>query len=105
MFKDIQREVNKLEDFINDHSKSGSDDVFVLLTHLLAECGEAADEVKGLEGKRAEAASNYSKDELAKELVDIIFNVLRIARKYDLDMDKYFLPRVEKIYAKFDKND
>lgn len=102
MFKDIQEEVNKLEDYINSHSRSSNDDVFVLFTHLIAECGEAADEVKGLEGKRAESPSDYSKDELAKELVDIIFNVLRIARKYNIDMDTYFAPRIEKIYSKFD---
>jgi len=53
MFKDLQKEVNQLEDFIYQHAKSGKDDVFVLLTHLLAECGEAADEIKGMEGKRA----------------------------------------------------
>lgn len=102
MFKEIQTEVNKLEDFINEHSRSKNDDVFVLFTHLIAECGEAADDVKGLEGKRAEDPSQYSKDELAKELVDIIFNVLRIARKYNLDMDEHFMPRLERIYHKFD---
>jgi NTP pyrophosphatase (non-canonical NTP hydrolase) len=101
MFKDIQEEVNKLEDYINTYSRSKNDDVFVLMTHLIAECGEAADEIKGLEGKRAEDPSDYSKDELAKELVDIIFNVLRIARKYNIDMDKYFQPRIDKIYKKF----
>lgn len=103
MFKEIQAEVNKLEDFIKANSRKGDDDVFVLFTHLLAECGEAADEVKGLEGKRAESPSEYSKDELAKELVDIVFNVLRIARKYDLDMDDHFQARIDKIYKKFDK--
>lgn len=103
MFKDIQDEVNKLEDYINAHSRSSDNNVFLLFTHLLAECGEAADEVKGLEGKRAESPSDYSKEELAKELVDIIFNVLRIARKYNIDMDRYFQPRIDKIYNKFDK--
>jgi NTP pyrophosphatase (non-canonical NTP hydrolase) len=102
MFKDIQEKVNKLEDFINEKSRSESDDVFVLVTHLLAECGEAADEIKGLEGKRAEDPSEYSKEELAKELVDIIFNTLRIARKYDIQLDEYFDKRLEGIMKKFD---
>ncbi len=57
MFVGIQDKVNKLEDFINERSRSKPDDVFVLVTHLLAECGEAADEIKGLEGKRAEDPS------------------------------------------------
>lgn len=102
MFKEIQKEVNKLEDFINQNARSGKDGVFVLLTHLLAECGEAADEVKGLEGERAESPDDYSKDELAKELVDVIFNTLRIARYYNIDLDNYFLKRIKGIYKKFD---
>jgi hypothetical protein len=48
MFKKIQFEVNILEDYINIHSRNSDDNVFVLFTHLLAECGEAADEVKEL---------------------------------------------------------
>jgi len=66
MFKDLQKEVNQLEDFIYRHSKAGKDNVFVLLTHLLGECGEAADEIKGMEGKRAESPDYYSKEELEK---------------------------------------
>jgi NTP pyrophosphatase (non-canonical NTP hydrolase) len=102
MFNDIQKQVAELEDFINSKSRSNGDDVFVLFTHLIAECGEAADEVKGMEGKRAEDPSAYSKDELAKELVDIIFNTLRIARKYDINLDDHFTKRLEGIRKKFD---
>ncbi|MBU1110659.1 MazG-like family protein [Patescibacteria group bacterium] len=101
MFKEIQQEVNSLEDYIYSKSRSDKDSVFVLLTHLLAECGEAADEIKGMEGKRAESPSEFSKGELAKELVDIIFNVLRIAHYYDIDVDKYFDERLKGIRDKF----
>ncbi len=102
MFTDIQEEVNKLEDYINSNSQSGKDDIFVLVTHLLAECGEAADEIKGLEGKRAESPNDYSKKELAKELVDVIFNILRIARYYKINLDNHFKKRIDEIYKKFD---
>ena len=101
MFKDIQREVNKLEDFIEEHTSADSDDVFVLVTHLLAEAGEAADEIKGMEGKRAESPDLYTKEALAKEIIDVVFNLLRIARRYDVDLDKYFGPRIAGIKAKF----
>jgi len=102
MFQQIQDEANNLEDFIYQHARSSQkDSVFVLLTHLLAECGEAADEVKGMEGKRAESPEGYTKDELAKELVDVIFNTLRIARNYNISLDDYFLPRLEGIRKKF----
>jgi len=102
MFENIQEKVNKLENYIISKSRDGKkDDIFVLLTHLIAECGEAADEIKGLEGKRAENPDEYSKDELAKELVDIIFNTLRIARKYDIQLDDYFEKRLRGIRDKF----
>ena len=101
MLKNLQEKVNKLEDYIVSKARS-KDDIFVLLTHLLAECGEAADEIKGLEGKRAESPNDYSKEELAKELVDIIFNTLRIARYYDINLDDFFDKRLKAIRQKFD---
>jgi len=39
--------------------------------------------------------------ELAKELIDIIFNTLRIANNYGIDLDNYWDKRLEGIKAKF----
>ena len=101
-FVKLQEQSRELQELIASKSKSGkADDVFVLITHLLAECGEAADEIKGMEGKRAEDPSLYSKTELAKELIDIIFNTLRIANNYGIDLDNYWDKRLEGIKAKF----
>ena len=101
-FAKLQEQSRELQELIASKSKSGkADDVFVLITHLLAECGEAADEIKGMEGKRAEDPSLYSKTELAKELIDIIFNTLRIANNYGIDLDNYWDKRLEGIKAKF----
>lgn len=103
MFKELQDKTNKLENFIEQRAQDKKKDtIFVLLTHLLSECGEAADEIKGLEGKRAESPNNYSKEELAKELIDIIFNTLRIAQYYKINLDDYFDSRLDEIYHKFD---
>ena len=98
MISELQEEVNKLEDFINQHSHNAStpDGIFVLLTHLISEVGEVADEIKGKEGKRAEDPKNYSTDNLAKELVDVIFNVLRIARYYRINLDDFFKKTVSR---------
>ena len=101
-FSRLQKQSKKLQYFITSKSRSGKpDDIFVLLTHLLAECGEAADEIKGMEGKRAEDPAQYSKEDLAKELVDIVFNTLRIANHYGIDLDNYWDKRLERIKAKF----
>ena len=99
-FKKLQDDVAKVEKLITNKSKD-KDNIFVLLTHLLSECGEAADEIKGLEGKRAENPSNYSKEELAKELVDIVFNILRIASLYQINLDEHWEKRLKEIEDKF----
>ena len=102
-FSQLQKDSDELEQLIISKSRnSKKDSIFVLITHLLAECGEVADEIKGMEGKRAEDPSRYSKDELAKELVDVIFNALRIANHYDVELDDYWTKRIGKIKAKFD---
>lgn len=104
-FKVLQKQSEDLQQLIVSKSRSGKpDEIFVLLTHLMAECGEAADEIKGMEGKRAEDPSLYSKEELAKELVDIVFNTLRVANHYDINLDDYWDKRLGGIKAKFDKN-
>jgi NTP pyrophosphatase (non-canonical NTP hydrolase) len=100
-FSKLQEDSAQLEDFILRKARGSKDDIFVLITHLLAECGEAADDIKGMEGKRAEPPSNYSKEELAKELIDIVFNTLRIANHYDIDLDNYWDDRIEGIKQKF----
>lgn len=100
-FNKLQKDSAMLEEYILSKSQGDKDDVFVLVTHLLAECGEAADDIKGMEGKRAEPPSNYSKEDLAKELVDIVFNTLRIANHYGIDLDDYWDNRIEGIKKKF----
>lgn len=101
-FAELQKQSEELQNLITSKSRSGKpDEIFVLITHLLAECGEAADEIKGMEGKRVEDPVEYSKEELAKELVDIIFNTLQIANHYGINLDDYWSIRLEGIRAKF----
>ena len=71
------------------------------LSMLSAEVGELADEVIALEGDRVEDKSYQTKDDLAKEVVDVIFNALTIANHYGIDMDEYFENRIAKIKSKF----
>ena len=101
-FNVLQKQTRELEAFITSKSKSEKpDNIFVLITHLLSECGEAANEIKGMEGKRAGDPLSYSKAELAKELIDVIFNVLRIANHYSIDLDNQWDKRLDGIKAKF----
>jgi len=60
-----------------------------------------SDVVKRLEGGSLKKTDESTYTELAKEIIDVIFNALRIARFYKLDLDDYFLDRLEKIRRKF----
>jgi NTP pyrophosphatase (non-canonical NTP hydrolase) len=100
-FGKLQQDSAELEKLLVSKSRTGKDDVFVLITHLLAECGEVADDIKGMEGKRAEDPSNYTKEELAKELVDVVFNTLRIANHYGITLDDFWDNRLVGIRNKF----
>jgi len=104
IFTKLQKDSEEVEKLILSKSRTDKrDDVFVLMTHLIAECGEAADDIKGMEGKRAEDPSKYTKDELAKELVDVVFNTLRIANNYGISLDDYWTKRLESIRNKFNQ--
>jgi NTP pyrophosphatase (non-canonical NTP hydrolase) len=101
-FTKLQSDSDELEKLIISKSRTGKkDEVFVLVTHLLAECGEVADDIKGMEGKRTEDPSNYTKEELAKELVDVVFNTMRIANNYGISLDDYWDKRLVGIKNKF----
>ena len=93
----------KLKDTINNLSRSPDKDPFMILVHLLEECGEASTIVKGLEGKKPKDPSHYSKDELSKEIVDIIHNAFCLAEYYGISVEEVFEKRVDEISKKFEK--
>ncbi len=102
MFEPIQKSVADLEDYILKQSKDQHGGPLMLVANLSAECGEVSDAVKRIQGVGTQKRKNDEiKKELAKEIVDVFFNALRIARMYDINMDDYFLERLEKIKRKF----
>ena len=72
-----------------------------MLTNLSIEVGELCDEVIGLEGERIEDEKYDDKQETAKEIVDVVFNALRIANHYNLDFYKYWDKRMKGLEKKF----
>ena len=100
-FSKLQRDSKELQKTIFKKIEKKKDSVYVLLTYLLAECGEIADKARALEGNRVKS-SHVQNSDLAKELVDGIYNLLLIANHYNIDLDEYWEDRIEKIKAKFD---
>ena len=100
MYTQIQSQVKELEDLIKA-STGKSLSAYAKLTMLSAEVGELADELIALEGDRVEDKTFNSKEKMAKELVDVLFNTLVIANHYNINIDEYFDKRLEQIKSKF----
>lgn len=100
MLNELQDKSREIQDLIK--KSTGKElSAYAKLTMLSAEIGELADDLIALEGDRVEDKSYKNTDELAKEIVDVIYNALTIANHYDIKLDDYFIPRLEKIKAKF----
>jgi len=99
-FKEIQKESENLNKWILNKLGNRPYNPYILLTFLLAECGEVADKVRALEGSRVNS-SDVTKDDLAKEIVDAVYNLMILANYYSIDLDKYWDKRLGGIKDKF----
>ena len=98
-FSKLQKESKELEEFISQKLKK-KDSIYVLLTYLLAECGEIADKVRGLERNRVNS-EHIKKEDLAKEIVDCVYNLMLIANYYGISLDGFWKKRLKEIKLKF----
>lgn len=101
MFSVLQEDAKELVQYILKKLGTKEDSVYVLLTYLLAECGEVADKVRALEGNRVKS-SHITRDDLAKEIVDCVYNLMLIANHYEITLDEAWKNRLEGIRNKFD---
>lgn len=100
IFKILQKDSGDLNKWILNKLGNGPYTPYVILTFLLAECGEVADKVRALEGSRVNS-SDITKDDLAKEIVDTVYNLMILANYYSIDLDKYWDKRLRGIKDKF----
>lgn len=96
-----QEDVKAVEKLISQKTDKSTESPYFLLTNLSSEVGELCDEIIGLEGERIEDKEYDNKDEAAKEIIDVVFNALRIANHYNLDLDKYWSKRMQSLREKF----
>lgn len=100
IFKRLQKESENLKKWILNKVGNGPYNSYVILTFLLAECGEVADKVRALEGSRVNS-SEVTKDDLANEIVDTVYNLMILANYYSIDLDKHWDKRLKGIKEKF----
>ncbi len=74
---------------INDklEKRFGKEDSFRIMTRLLEECGELAQQINHFEnsGMKKEKMGEPSKEKLAKELQDVIRCIMQISKHYNLE--------------------
>lgn len=99
--KDIQKQVKKLEQIIAKATGKSKEDPYFLLSALSSEVGELCDEIIGLEGERIEDKAYADKTAAAKEIVDVIFNAIRVANHYDIELDEAWEKRMQELQKKF----
>ncbi len=100
IFQRLQKESGNLNNWILNKIGNGSYNPYIILTFLLAECGEVADKVRALEGSRVNS-SEIIKDDLAKEIVDTVNNLMILANYYSIDLDAHWDKRLKEIKNKF----
>ena len=98
----LQNKAKQLDNFVS--SKTGkTQDAYAITTNIAAEVGELCDEVIGLEGDRIEDTNYNDKNGTAKEIVDVIYNLMRLANHYNIDIEEHFNKRLNAIQKKFEK--
>jgi NTP pyrophosphatase (non-canonical NTP hydrolase) len=72
-----------------NHRFPGSSQPFEIMTRLLEECGELAEQVNHFEGRgvKREKHGEPDKAKMAKEVQDVIRNVLQIAHYYGIECE------------------
>jgi NTP pyrophosphatase (non-canonical NTP hydrolase) len=69
------------------HQRFGGREPYQMITHLLEECGELAQEVSHFEGSETKLAKHGapSKEKFAKEVLDVLRLVFQIVEHYKLE--------------------
>jgi len=75
-------------------------DPFVIVADILEEAGEVASVVKGLEGFKPPEKPK-TKEELAKELSDLLYGIFVLAEHYGVNLEETFLEHVNNYLLRF----
>ena len=94
-FKQIVSEIEKLQDEIDEKFGRKSTKLFFFVD-LIEEVGELAEVVRAKEFYKKEP-----KEHLEAEIVDIFYDLVGIARRYNVDIEKAIKERIEELKKRF----
>jgi len=70
-----------------------------LVTHALEELGEVAREIHNIHGPKKRKSTEEDGD-LGGEIADVLFSMICLANKHDIDLDKAFQKTMDKCYGR-----
>jgi len=71
---------------------------FIMVSKMLEEAGEVSEAILGLEGIKS--GEKYTKEVLGRELSDLLYNILIIAESYEINIEKFYKPTIDKYEEK-----
>lgn len=99
MAKTLNQLIDQVTEFADQRDWTNSDPN-QLISSTVIELGELAEHFQWQDSFK-ENYSEGEKLEIAYEMVDVLFYLLRIASKVDIDLDKAFAEKVKKLEIKY----
>ncbi|OHA57672.1 MAG: hypothetical protein A2114_01920 [Candidatus Vogelbacteria bacterium GWA1_51_14] len=97
-FKDYQRESRKVAKYVD----AGKNFIYPTLG-LTGEAGEVADVVKKIMRDDGMKVSPEKKEELKKELGDVLWYVAQVATEFDLDLEDVAQTNLAKLFSRLER--
>lgn len=96
--KEAQEKAHKIiEDYNKKHSLEHNKET--VFHHLIEEIGELAREIYN---EKADWRKEFNKEKMAEEIIDVLIQLLNLAKDYDIDIEYEFNKKIEKLRQRFD---
>lgn len=84
-------------------SKNAKDEIFHLLLGLCGEAGEIAEKTKKIVRDKDSDFSQLDKDDLKKELGDVLWHIAVIAEYFDIDLESIGDTNIKKLASRLER--
>ena len=97
--KEAQEKVSKIvEDYHKKHKEDYKDTKEIIFIHLVEEIGEIAREIYN---EKSKWRGEFNKEKLAEEIADSLVHLFRLSEEYDINIEKEFNKKIEKLKERF----
>ncbi|TSC68247.1 MAG: MazG family pyrophosphatase [Parcubacteria group bacterium Gr01-1014_72] len=100
-FNEYQEKAKKTDTY---QDKPPHDRLFYATLGLVGESGEVAEKVKKILRDQRGAVSEEKRQELKKELGDVLWYVAKFARELEFTLDEVAAGNIEKLYSRLERD-